>query len=94
MKDNSEFCIIYNSQSKEMNDVFDDLKNNTALKKEFSKNGIRVEKKENYVIIYTEHVNKGILNRVLKGFLKLRVIEAHRFDLGIVDRLDEAINDI
>ena len=38
MKDNSEFCIIYNSQSKEMNDVFDDLKNNTALKKEFSKN--------------------------------------------------------
>jgi hypothetical protein len=94
MKNNSEFCIIYNSLSKEMNDIFDDLKNNTALKKEFSKNGIRVEKKENYVIIYTEHVSKGILNRVLKNFLKLRVIEEHRSDLSIVYRLDEAINDI
>ena len=90
--ENNEFCIIYNSLSKELNSVFDDLLNNKSLRSEFSQYGVRVEKVENYVVIYTQSVGKGILNRVLKDCLKLRVSESSGSDTGIEDRLDRILN--
>jgi len=94
MENNFEFCIIYNSLSNELNGIFDDLKNNTPLKKEFSQYGVRMEKVENYVVVYTSHIGHGILNRVLKDCLKLQVSESCDTDTSVEDRLDRLLNEI